>query len=213
MLKNCWLGIKKNHSLTNSLSVKAVFWNVPVFGFLCTQNINILPDNLSFSLSYLFLSGLLFIILHIRTKVNLKYDVFYIIIELCVFNATFKKSSVISWVSFVVGEDQSIMRTPPTCCTSLTTFITSSRPKYHENTTDLPHVTHNLYHINLSSTQRKPPTCLNSQPLSHQSIECTYKIINLLQLTDKLYHFNLDIKRYALNQNRTHNCCGERHWK
>ena len=108
-------------------------------------------------------------------------------------------------------QDQSIMRTPPTCRTSLTTFITSIYQVLREN--HRPASTHNLYHINLSSTQRKPPTCLNSQPLSHQSIECTYKIINLLQLTDKLYHFNLDIKRYALNQNRTHNCCGERHWK
>jgi len=41
-----------------------------------------------------------------------------------VLNATFNNISVISWRSFLLVEDQSTQRKPPTCHKSLPNFIT-----------------------------------------------------------------------------------------
>jgi hypothetical protein len=47
-----------------------------------------------------------------------------LLVCLMVFNTTFNNISVISWWSVLLVEEISVQRKPPTCCKSLTNFIT-----------------------------------------------------------------------------------------
>jgi hypothetical protein len=56
-------------------------------------------------------------------EIDQKTPIFFYSTWFMVFNATFNNISVIS-VSFIGGENQSTQRKHPTCCKSLTNFIT-----------------------------------------------------------------------------------------